>query len=187
THPTWLYGIFSSSPNYTVVQQTTESDSDHPGEPETLQCSVLSDSENKTCSGDLSVFWFRTGSDKSHPDIIYTDGNRHDGCEKRSDNQKSCVYHFSKTFSSSDAGTYYCAVATCGQILFGNGTTLTNGMILSDGRRLFSRVALYMTWFIHHSHKCICPVQPQIIPDPPPCFTVRTRQSGLKLAGVGIN
>ncbi|XP_008303422.1 uncharacterized protein LOC103375014 [Stegastes partitus] len=112
--------------DYTVVQQTTESDSDHPGESETLQCSVLSDSENKTCSGDLSVFWFRTGSDESHPDIIYADGNRHDGCEKRSDTQKSCVYHFSKTFSSSDAGTYYCAVATCGQILFGNGTTLTN-------------------------------------------------------------
>uniref|UniRef100_A0A3Q1CNA8 Ig-like domain-containing protein n=1 Tax=Amphiprion ocellaris TaxID=80972 RepID=A0A3Q1CNA8_AMPOC len=112
--------------NYTVVQQSTASHSVHPGESQTLHCSVFSDSENKTCSGDLSVFWFRPGSDKSHPDIIYTDGNRPDECEKRSDTQKSCVYHSSKTFSSSDAGTYYCAVATCGQILFGNGTTLTN-------------------------------------------------------------
>ncbi|XP_035812902.2 uncharacterized protein LOC118471582 [Amphiprion ocellaris] len=112
--------------DYTVVQQSTASHSVHPGESQTLHCSVFSDSENKTCSGDLSVFWFRPGSDKSHPDIIYTDGNRPDECEKRSDTQKSCVYHSSKTFSSSDAGTYYCAVATCGQILFGNGNTLTN-------------------------------------------------------------
>ncbi|XP_051810658.1 uncharacterized protein LOC127535821 [Acanthochromis polyacanthus] len=111
--------------DYTVVQSTA-SHSVHPGESQTLQCSVFSDSDKKTCSGDLSVFWFRPGSDKSHPDIIYTDGNRPDECEKRSDTQKSCVYRFSKTFSSSDAGTYYCAVATCGQILFGNGTTLTN-------------------------------------------------------------
>ncbi|KAL7395472.1 hypothetical protein ABVT39_017463 [Epinephelus coioides] len=87
-----------------------------------LQCSVLSDSENKMCPGDHSVFWFRAGSDKSHPDIIYTDGNRRDECDRNSDIQKSCVYRFSKNVSSSDAGTYYCAVATCGQILFGDGT-----------------------------------------------------------------
>uniref|UniRef100_A0A3P8RWE9 Ig-like domain-containing protein n=1 Tax=Amphiprion percula TaxID=161767 RepID=A0A3P8RWE9_AMPPE len=119
-------GDSQKTSDYTVVQQSTASHSVHPGESQTLHCSVFSDSENKTCSGDLSVFWFRPGSDKSHPDIIYTDGNRPDECEKRSDTQKSCVYHSSKTFSSSDAGTYYCAVATCGQILFGNGNTLTN-------------------------------------------------------------
>ncbi|XP_035812867.2 uncharacterized protein LOC111581267 [Amphiprion ocellaris] len=119
-------GDSQKTSDYTVVQQSTASHSVHPGESQTLHCSVFSDSENKTCSGDLSVFWFRPGSDKSHPDIIYTDGNRPDECEKRSDTQKSCVYHSSKTFNSSDAGTYYCAVATCGQILFGNGNTLTN-------------------------------------------------------------
>uniref|UniRef100_A0A3P9CNQ7 Ig-like domain-containing protein n=1 Tax=Maylandia zebra TaxID=106582 RepID=A0A3P9CNQ7_9CICH len=96
----------------------------------TLQCSVLSDSENKTCPGVNNVFWFRAGSNKSHPNIIYTDGNRTDQCEKRSDHQKRCVYRFSKNVSSSDAGTYYCAVATCGEILFGNGTTVELGMIL---------------------------------------------------------
>uniref|UniRef100_A0A3P8RW19 Ig-like domain-containing protein n=1 Tax=Amphiprion percula TaxID=161767 RepID=A0A3P8RW19_AMPPE len=119
-------GDSQKTSDYTVVQQSTASHSVHPGESQTLHCSVFSDSDKKTCSGDPSVFWFRPGSDKSHPDIIYTDVNRPDECEKRSDTQKSCVYHSSKTFNSSDAGTYYCAVATCGQILFGNGTTLVN-------------------------------------------------------------
>ncbi|XP_026214210.1 signal-regulatory protein beta-2-like [Anabas testudineus] len=104
----------------TVVQ--TVSNPVRPGDSVTLQCSVLSDSDNKTCPGDHSVYWFRPGSDKSHPEIIYTGGNNE--CEKRSDSVKSCVYRFSKNVSSSDAGTYYCAVATCGQILFGDGTNL---------------------------------------------------------------
>ncbi|XP_038555609.1 signal-regulatory protein beta-2-like [Micropterus salmoides] len=108
--------------NYTVIQGTTVSDPDRPGDSITVQCSVLSDSDNKTCPGDHSVYWFRAGSDKSHPDIIYTDGNGRDECDKRSDSQKSCVYRFSKNVSSSDAGTYYCAVATCGEIFFGEGT-----------------------------------------------------------------
>ncbi|XP_036932359.1 uncharacterized protein LOC119007092 isoform X5 [Acanthopagrus latus] len=116
-----LKGNSQRTLNYTVVQQPTASDPVRPGDLKTLQCSVLSDSETKTCPGDHSVFWFRVGSDKSHPNILYTDGNRRDECEDRSDTQKSCVHHFSKKVSSSDAGTYYCAVATCGEILFGNG------------------------------------------------------------------
>ncbi|XP_030252025.1 uncharacterized protein LOC115568662 [Sparus aurata] len=114
-------GNIQRTSNYSVVQQPTASDPVRPGDLKTLQCSVLSDSETKTCPGDHSVFWFRVGSDKSHPNILYTDGNRRDECEDRSDTQKSCVHHFSKKVSSSDAGTYYCAVATCGEILFGNG------------------------------------------------------------------
>uniref|UniRef100_A0A3Q3SMY5 Ig-like domain-containing protein n=1 Tax=Mastacembelus armatus TaxID=205130 RepID=A0A3Q3SMY5_9TELE len=109
--------------DYSVVQSTV-SDPVRPGDSVTLQCSVLSDSESDTCPRDHSVYWFRAGSDESHPNIIYTDGNNE--CEKRSDTVKSCVYHFSN-ISSSDAGTYYCAVATCGQILFGNGTKLDIG------------------------------------------------------------
>ncbi|KAM4555699.1 uncharacterized protein PAE49_014677 [Odontesthes bonariensis] len=113
--------------NYTVVQQPAVSDPAGPGDSVSLQCSVLSDSENKTCSGDLSVFWFRAASNKSHPHIIYTDGNRRNECDKRAATQRRCVYHFSKSISSSDAGTYYCAVATCGEILFGNGAKPETG------------------------------------------------------------
>ncbi|XP_075336841.1 signal-regulatory protein beta-2-like [Odontesthes bonariensis] len=110
--------------NYIVVQQPAVSDPAGPGDSVSLQCSVLSDSENKTCSGDLSVFWFRAASNKSHPHIIYSDGNGRNECDKRAATQRRCVYHFSKNISSSDAGTYYCAVATCGEILFGIGTKL---------------------------------------------------------------
>uniref|UniRef100_A0A4W6CDQ5 Ig-like domain-containing protein n=1 Tax=Lates calcarifer TaxID=8187 RepID=A0A4W6CDQ5_LATCA len=115
---------FPRTSNYTVVQSPTVSDPVRPGESVTLQCSVLSD---KTCSGDHSVYWFRAGSDKSHPNIIYTDGNKSNECEKKPDAHsppKRCVYHFSKNVSSSDSGTYYCAVATCGEIIFGDGTKL---------------------------------------------------------------
>uniref|UniRef100_A0A3B4G266 Ig-like domain-containing protein n=1 Tax=Pundamilia nyererei TaxID=303518 RepID=A0A3B4G266_9CICH len=95
----------------------------HPGDSVTLQCSVLSSSNRKTCPGGHNVFWFREAN-TSHPSIIYTDGNRHHECEKRSETEQSCVYRLSKNISSSDSGTYYCAVATCGEILFGNGTKL---------------------------------------------------------------
>uniref|UniRef100_A0A7N6BKG9 Ig-like domain-containing protein n=2 Tax=Anabas testudineus TaxID=64144 RepID=A0A7N6BKG9_ANATE len=107
---------------YTVIQWPTVSDPVRPGDSVALQCSVFSVIKNKTCPGDHSVYWFRAGSDESHSNIIYTGGN--DECEKRSDSVKSCVHRFSKNVSSSDAGTYYCAVATCGEIVFGQGTKL---------------------------------------------------------------
>nr|XP_046261690.1 uncharacterized protein LOC124067939 [Scatophagus argus] len=110
--------------NYTVVQWPTVSDPVRPGDSVTFQCSVLSDSDSNMCRGGRSVFWFRAGLDKSHPNIIYADGNRHDECEMRSDTQKSCVYRLTKDINSTDAGTYYCAVATCGEIIFGDGSKL---------------------------------------------------------------
>uniref|UniRef100_A0A3Q2WR83 Ig-like domain-containing protein n=1 Tax=Haplochromis burtoni TaxID=8153 RepID=A0A3Q2WR83_HAPBU len=110
--------------NFAVSQLLIESNPVRPGDTMTLQCSVFSDSDNKTCPGGLNILWVREGSDKSQPNIIYTDRNRSNECEKRSDHQKTCVYRFSKNVSSSDAGTYYCAVATCGEILFGNGAKL---------------------------------------------------------------
>ncbi|XP_029918556.1 uncharacterized protein LOC115367004 [Myripristis murdjan] len=120
--------ITDSEPDITVVTQVFPSEPVYEGDPVTLQCSLLSDSENKACPAEHSVFWFRAGSDESHPRIIYTHGNRSDGCEKSPEAgspPQSCVYNFSKNSgSSSDAGTYYCAVATCGEILFGNGAKL---------------------------------------------------------------
>ncbi|XP_050928468.1 uncharacterized protein LOC108895081 isoform X3 [Lates calcarifer] len=102
------------------VKQSPETASVQLGEPVTLQCSLLSKNKETRvqCPGEHSVHWFRAGSGGSHPGIIYTQRNRCDEQEER-----SCVYSLSKTIQdSSDSGTYYCAVVTCGEILFGEGT-----------------------------------------------------------------
>ncbi|XP_049895722.1 uncharacterized protein LOC126387225, partial [Epinephelus moara] len=111
-----LLRVKGPEPDITAVTQDL-SDPVRPGDSVTLQCSVLSDSEKKTCL----VYWFRAASDESHPSFIYTHG-----CEKSPEagSPQKCIYSFSKDVSSSDAETYYCAVATCGEILFGNGAKL---------------------------------------------------------------
>uniref|UniRef100_A0A3Q3G1P9 Ig-like domain-containing protein n=1 Tax=Labrus bergylta TaxID=56723 RepID=A0A3Q3G1P9_9LABR len=112
--------------NMTVLKGTFLQIKVHPGDLMTLQCSVLSESENNTCPGKHRVFWFRAGSDENHPSVIYTHGNRPGGCEESPEahSPQKCVYSFSKTVNSSDASTYFCAVAACGEILFGNGTKI---------------------------------------------------------------
>ncbi|XP_060783129.1 uncharacterized protein LOC132890336 [Neoarius graeffei] len=84
----------------------------------TLQCSVLSESR----AAEHQVLWFRAASPQSHPQIIYTHHNSSRQCESGSSTH-TCVYDFSKNILSiNDTGTYYCAVAVCGKIIFGNGT-----------------------------------------------------------------
>ncbi|XP_072544700.1 fibroblast growth factor receptor-like 1 [Salminus brasiliensis] len=116
-----LKGALSS--HYTVLQHPA-SDPVQLGGNTTLQCSILTNNS----AGDHSVYWFKHGSGESHPGIIYTHGNRSDQCEESSETgspTQSCVYKLPKNnLSPSDAGTYYCAVAACGEILFGNGTKL---------------------------------------------------------------
>nr|XP_046261688.1 uncharacterized protein LOC124067937 [Scatophagus argus]XP_046261689.1 uncharacterized protein LOC124067937 [Scatophagus argus] len=133
-----LKGNIHRTTNYTVVQLPKVTGPVHPGDAVTLQCSVLYDSEKKSCPGEHSVNWFGVRSDKSHANIIYTDGLTE--CDKKPDTRsppKSCAYRFSKNVGSSDAGSYYCAVATCGEILFGNGTNLD-----SEGTSLWSFIVL---------------------------------------------
>lgn len=106
--------------NYQIVQQEKVPDPAHESNSLTLQCSVIFDLNQNRCPEDLSVFWFKAKSDKSHPGVIYADGDGHDKCQMKSDFQKRCV--FSKSIKMSDTGTYYCAVASCGEIFFGNET-----------------------------------------------------------------
>ncbi|XP_053487928.1 uncharacterized protein LOC128612049 [Ictalurus furcatus] len=100
------------------VFQNGVSDSVPAGASVTLQCSVLSESR----SAELQVLWFRAAPPQSRPQIIYTHHNSSHQCESGSSTHP-CVYNFSKNILSlNDTGTYYCAVAVCGKIIFGNGT-----------------------------------------------------------------
>ncbi|KAM9471212.1 uncharacterized protein Hap1MRO34_013030 [Clarias gariepinus] len=100
------------------VFQSSVLDSVPAGASVTLQCSVLSESR----AAELQVLWFRAAPPQSHPQIIYTHHNSSHQCESRSSTH-TWVYNFSKNILSlNDTGTYYCAVAACGKIIFGNGT-----------------------------------------------------------------
>ncbi|XP_054457503.1 LOW QUALITY PROTEIN: uncharacterized protein LOC129093490 [Anoplopoma fimbria] len=103
-----------------LVHQS-ESESIQPGGSVTLNCTV----HTGTCDEQLNVYWFKD-SEESHPGLIYTHGGRNDQCERKPNTQThTCVYNLPMMdLNRSHAGTYYCAVASCGHILFGNGTKL---------------------------------------------------------------
>uniref|UniRef100_A0A8C5CBM7 Ig-like domain-containing protein n=1 Tax=Gadus morhua TaxID=8049 RepID=A0A8C5CBM7_GADMO len=112
----------------TVVQQPVSA-SAQLGDPVALQCSITSQrtDHSNQCQGEPSVYWFRSGP--SHPAAIYMNGNRSGECQNSSgppSAPQSCVYTLPKNnVDSSDAGTYYCALAaSCGEAVFGNGTKL---------------------------------------------------------------
>ncbi|XP_076005112.1 uncharacterized protein LOC142999430 isoform X2 [Genypterus blacodes] len=105
------------------VKQEAETKSVQLGDQVTLRCSLdFKNQENRAkCSGGHTVSWFRSGN--SYPGLVYTHWNSSAACVESPSSQRSCDYTLSKHIrSSSDAGTYYCAVATCGEILFGHGT-----------------------------------------------------------------
>ncbi|XP_077963361.1 uncharacterized protein LOC120822217 isoform X2 [Gasterosteus aculeatus] len=92
-----------------------------PGASVTLDCTVHAG----TSDAELSVYWFKKeNSTNSLSAVMHSSRCVH----SPEPPAQSCVHSFSKTsVSQSDAGTYYCAVALCGEILFGNGTRLEVG------------------------------------------------------------
>ncbi|XP_053271635.1 immunoglobulin kappa light chain isoform X1 [Pleuronectes platessa] len=98
-----------------------QSESIQPGGSVTLSCTV----HTGTCDGEHSVYWFKN-SEEPQPGLIYTQGDRNHQCERKPDNQThTCVYNLSmERLNHSNAGTYYCAVAACGHIVFGDGTKM---------------------------------------------------------------
>ncbi|XP_026212943.1 uncharacterized protein LOC113160097 isoform X1 [Anabas testudineus] len=105
---------------HVYVKQSPETESVQLGNTVTLNCSLLSKKTEKRvqCPDEHSVYWFRAGSEGFNPGLIYTNRKK-----SHRQGQRSCSYSLSKTIQdSSDSGTYYCAVVTCGEILFGEGT-----------------------------------------------------------------
>ncbi|XP_053198874.1 uncharacterized protein LOC128383902 [Scomber japonicus] len=108
-----------------LVHQSA-SESIQPGGSVTLNCTV----HTGTCDdGEHSVYWFKNSEESHSQGLIYTHGGRNDQCMRNTNTQThTCVYNLPmKSLNLSHAGTYYCAVASCGQILFGDGTKLDVG------------------------------------------------------------
>ncbi|XP_053284023.1 uncharacterized protein LOC128445406 isoform X3 [Pleuronectes platessa] len=121
--------IKGPEPDITAVIQVPPSDPVGSGDSVTLQCSVLSDSDNHTCPTYDKLYWFR--ADEAHPSLVYVHGSSGDECNRSLEalSPHRCVFNFCKSFSSSDFGTYYCAVVTCGEILFGQGIKPENEVV----------------------------------------------------------
>ncbi|XP_061747594.1 immunoglobulin gamma-1 heavy chain-like isoform X2 [Nerophis ophidion] len=102
--------VTEPEPSVSVVSEV------RPGPPVKLQCSVLSHSGNDICQDGHKVSWFRTGPESVHPSFVYGE------CKIKDNSTQKCVHTFKKNINSSDAGTYLCAVVTCGRIFMGNPT-----------------------------------------------------------------
>ncbi|XP_070711136.1 uncharacterized protein [Pempheris klunzingeri] len=101
--------VKGSGLNIPALVHQSASETIQPGGSETLNCTV----HTGTSDGEHRVYWFRH-SEESHPGLIYTHGGREDN---------TCVYNLPmKSLNLSHAGTYYCAVASCGHIVFGDRT-----------------------------------------------------------------
>ncbi|XP_062301127.1 uncharacterized protein LOC134006080 [Scomber scombrus] len=117
--------VKTSGLNIQALVHQSVSESIQPGGSVTLNCTV----HTGTCDdGEHSVYWFKN-SEESHPGLIYTHGGRNDQCKRNTNTQtQTCVYKLPmKSLNLSHAGTYYCAVASCGHIRFGDGTKLDVG------------------------------------------------------------
>ncbi|XP_029696823.1 uncharacterized protein [Takifugu rubripes] len=114
-----IYIVHVTSLHLTVPVEVHQSPSEsvQSGGSVTLNCRV----HNRTCDEEHAVYWFKK-SGESEPELIYTHGGKKEQCERKN---LTCFYNLSmRNLNTSKAGTYHCAVAACGQILFGNGTNL---------------------------------------------------------------
>ncbi|XP_053199016.1 signal-regulatory protein beta-2-like [Scomber japonicus] len=105
------------------VIQKPESESVQPGRSVTLSCSVHTD---RCAAEHTHVLWLKN-SDHSDPEMIHSSGNKNDTCQRTEtgSGEATCVYHLlMRNLSSDDAGTYYCAVTSCGEVLLGKGTKI---------------------------------------------------------------
>ncbi|KAM6924250.1 uncharacterized protein FYW49_006634 [Xenentodon cancila] len=101
------------------VRQSSEMESVPLGTTVNLRCSLLSKYNGNVnqCPDERRVYWYRAGSE-SHPGAVYKSRST---CDDPPGG--SCFYHLSKAIdNSSDAGTYYCVVLICGEVLFGGAT-----------------------------------------------------------------
>ncbi|XP_026208365.1 uncharacterized protein LOC113157234 [Anabas testudineus] len=161
-----IISVEHSDSNIQALVYQTTSETIQPGDSVTLNCTVHTGS----CDGEHSVYWFKD-SEESHPGIIYTHGDRNDQCERKPDTQtNTCIYNLSlDNLNMSHAGTYYCAVASCGSIMFGNGTKLDFEEVddslvlvyfLSGALAFNTFLVVFLAFAVYRTYKtncCQCP------------------------------
>ncbi|XP_041636016.1 uncharacterized protein LOC121504965 [Cheilinus undulatus] len=137
----------------------SESETTQNGGSVTLNCTVHTGS----CGEEHSVYWFKT-SEEAQQEIIYTHGGRNDHCVRTHNREtNTCVYNLPmKNVDPSQTGTYYCAVASCGLILFGNGTKLDHKnkgdslvlVYVLTGAQIFATILVFsLAFFIYKENK----------------------------------
>ncbi|XP_063757375.1 immunoglobulin kappa light chain-like [Eleginops maclovinus] len=112
--------VKGSGLNIPALVRQSVSEIIQPGGSLTLNCTL----HRGSCDGEHSVYWFKNSEET--PGLIYTQGGSSDQCERKPNTQThTCDYNLPmKNLNLSHAGTYYCAVSSCGHILFGDGTKL---------------------------------------------------------------
>uniref|UniRef100_A0A3B4ZRJ0 Uncharacterized LOC103361174 n=1 Tax=Stegastes partitus TaxID=144197 RepID=A0A3B4ZRJ0_9TELE len=132
-----IVNVKGSGLNIRPSVQQSPSEIIQPGDSVTLNCTV----HTGICDGEHSVYWFKNEED-SHPGVLYTHGGKNDQCDRKPNTQtQTCVYNLPmNNLNPSHAGTYYCAVASCGHIVFGNGTKLS----FKDEENIGASVAYFL-------------------------------------------
>ncbi|CAI5672411.1 unnamed protein product [Oreochromis niloticus] len=144
---TIIVSVNDSDLNIRALVHQSASETIQPGGSVSLHCTVHT---MLSCDGEHSVYWFKDSED-SQPGLIYTHGVRNDQCERKANKRThTCVYNLTmESLNLSHAGIYYCAVASCGHILFGNGTKLDfGGFTDSPALMYFLSAALTLTTII---------------------------------------
>uniref|UniRef100_A0A3B3BNR6 Ig-like domain-containing protein n=1 Tax=Oryzias melastigma TaxID=30732 RepID=A0A3B3BNR6_ORYME len=155
------YSLIVKDPSSYIQTSVDQSSSEniHAGDSVTLNCTVHTGS----CDGEHRVYWFKDSED-SHPGLIYTHGGRKDQCERNKNTQThSCVYNLPmKNLTESHAGIYYCAVASCGHILFGNRIKLdfavTTIVALTCAKMFLIGSNISLEYNCAHVPKKLCPI-----------------------------
>ncbi|XP_054656271.1 uncharacterized protein LOC129194849 isoform X2 [Dunckerocampus dactyliophorus] len=116
----WYKQVAESS-HLSILQQPTFITAT-PGGSAGLQCAM----HPGTSDGHHRFYWFREASGDSRLGMTYVHLGNGSRCAKTS--ERRCVYMLPKQdVTLADAGMYYCAVASCGEIVFGEGTRLDVG------------------------------------------------------------
>ncbi|PWA14761.1 hypothetical protein CCH79_00014504, partial [Gambusia affinis] len=99
--------------NRVEIVQEPNSETLQPGSSVTFNCTV----DTEACEGGHTVLWFRHGAYQA---VLHT----HTRINVKQPLLNKSSHRPKSNLSSSDAGTYYCVVASCGKLLFGSGSEL---------------------------------------------------------------